>query len=66
MQDITCKWCGRHLNLKNVEMFVGEIICNNSKCKGGTYIKFVSNNPYSIHKQITETKPKDKQEKQGE
>lgn len=61
--DIKCKWCNRTLNLKQVETFVGEIICTNSACRGGTAVKIVSNNPY-LTKEITERLPKDRQPKE--
>lgn len=53
--EVKCKHCGRHLNLKQVQSFVGEIICTNSKCKGGTFINFTSNDPYKVYKQISKT-----------
>ena len=63
--DTNCKWCGRHLNIKNVQVFVGEVVCPNSKCKGGTFVNIQSNNPYMIMKQIVpETLPKDKRDKE--
>lgn len=66
--DIKCKWCDRHLNLKNVQVFVGEVICSNSKCKGGTFVNITNNDPYKIYKQLVPEKlPKDRiDEKESE
>lgn len=64
--DIKCKHCSRYLNLKQVQAFVGEVVCTNSKCKGGTFVNFMPNNPYKAYKQLEKTAEPKKQEAKDE
>ena len=49
---IVCKFCNKPLGLRNVEVFIGEVICRDSRCRGSTLVKIQSSNPYIVHKEV--------------
>lgn len=54
-----CKHCGRFLNLIVDNSIDATIICPDSRCRGGTHVKAVNNNPYTLSKEV---QPKKKSE----
>lgn len=46
MIKLTCSNCGRFLG--EVEVIVGEVLCGNSACKGGTQFKIIPNDSTSL------------------
>lgn len=57
--EFKCKWCGRFLNVIVEKSIDATIICPDSRCRGGTHVKAVNNNPYIITKEV---QPKKKDE----
>lgn len=51
-EKLRCKWCDKPLGLRNVEVFIGEVICRDSRCRGSTLVKIKSDNPYIVHKEL--------------
>ena len=50
--EYKCKWCGRFLNVIVTEAIDSIIICPDSRCRGGTHVKAVNNNPYTLLKEV--------------
>lgn len=54
---LTCKHCDRYLG--EVEVIVGELLCGNTACKGGSQYSIITNNLDKIvrHKFLSPERP---------